>query len=126
MTIFIFGNPDLASDALTLRILPELKKRFPHIIFEVKDPQEEWDIPEELVMIDTIVGIEKVSIVTDIKKLIPPPTISLHDFDVASYLHYCKKLGKLKKIKIIGIPPTILETEALPAVEEIIVSSILP
>ena len=109
----IFGNSDLSFDSLPLKILPSLKEKFPDIKFAVKDPNEEWEMPEELVIIDTVLEIENVTLIEDLNNLTLPPGISLHDFDVASNLVYLKKLGKLKKIKIIGLPPTISETEAL-------------
>lgn len=111
--IFIFGNPDLDFDSLPLKILPSLKAKFPGINFEIKDPNEELDIPEELIIIDTVEGIGKVQIFDDLEKFTSHPHVSLHDFDLYSQLKYLKKLGKLKEIKIIGIPPTISEKEAL-------------
>ena len=123
MTIFIFGNPDLAFDSLPLRILPGLKKRFPQVKFEVRDPNEEWDAPEELILIDTVFGIERARIFDDLKNFENSPRVSLHDFDLLSHLRYLRKLGKLKKVKIIGIPPTISEKEALEQVSAILRAS---
>lgn len=129
MTIFIFGNPDLSFDSLPLRILPELKKRFPEIKFEFKDPNEEWEMPacagrpEELILIDTVFGIKQARVFDDLKHFENSPRVSLHDFDLITHLHHLRKLGKLKKIKIIGIPPTISEKEALEQVSTILRAS---
>lgn len=112
-TIFVFGNQDISQDALPLRILEGLKKLFPDAQFKTLDPNEEWEAPEELTIIDTVIGINRVKIFSDIDQFFNPPRISPHDFDVASHLKYLKKLGKIKKIKIIGIPPTISEEEAI-------------
>ena len=120
MTIFIFGNPDLAFDSLPLRILPGLKKRFPQVKFEVRDPNEEWDVPEELILIDTVFGIERARIFDDLKNFENSPRVSLHDFDLLSHLRYLRKLGKLKKIKIIGVPPTISEKEVIKQIAAIL------
>mgnify|MGYP001591749371 CR=1 FL=1 len=116
MKIYIFGNKDLEFDSLPLRILPELKRRFPQIEFEIKDPNEELDIPEELIIIDTVSGIDSVKVFSDLKNFAAHPNVSLHDFDLYSNLRYLGKLGKLKEIKIIGVPPTISEKKI---VEEI-------
>lgn len=118
MTVFIFGNPDLLTDSLPLRILPKLKKLFGpstsrRIEFKIQDPNEEWEIPEELIIIDTVLGIKKVTIFSDLKQFEQTPTNTLHDFDALYNLRYLQKLGKLKKIKIIGLPPTMSEEEAI-------------
>lgn len=120
MTIFIFGNPDLAFDSLPLRILPELKKRFPEIEFKVLDPNEEFEAPEELILIDTVFGIAQARVFGDLKNFENSPRVSLHDFDLITHLRHLQKLGKLEKIKIIGLPPTISEKEALEQVSVIL------
>lgn len=104
MKVFIFGNPDLQFDSLPIKILPELKKRLPEIIFEIKDPNEEWDIPEEFIAIDTVLGLSKPMVFEDLENFSGSPCVSLHDFDALANLKYLKKLGKIKKIKIIGLP----------------------
>ena len=125
MTIFVFGNTDIEIDSLPLKILPQLKEKFPQIDFEIKDPNEEWLIPEELVIIDTVLGIENPTVFNSMKEFITSPRISLHDFDALSNLLYLEKLGKLKKIKIIGLPPTISEAEAVEEISKFI-NSIQP
>ena len=113
MKIFVFGNPDLDFDSLPIRIISELKNNFPDISFETKDPNEEWEIPENLIVIDTVSGIDKAVVFDDIDDFAISPAITLHDFDAGTYLKYLKKLGKIKKIKIIGLPPIISEEEAV-------------
>lgn len=113
MTIFIFGNPDLAFDSLPLKILPKLKENFPNIYFEVKDPNEEWDSISDVIAIDTVVGLRKVETILDLDMFTPPPRISMHDFDAFSNLKYMQKLGKIGKATIIGIPLDMKEDEAL-------------
>ena len=102
--IFIFGNQDLKFDSLPLKILPELRQRFPKIDFEVKDPNEEWDIPDNLTIIDTVEGIKDVTVFEDLENFEKAPRLTMHDFDAYANLLLLKKLGKLKKIKIIGVP----------------------
>ena len=112
MQIFIFGNPDLEMDSLPLRVLPALKSRFPDIDFIVLDPNEEWKIPEEMVMIDTVVGIKELTIFDNLQTFVEAPRVSVHDFDAFFNLIYLQKLGKLKKIKIFGIPPEMEKNKA--------------
>lgn len=118
--IFIFGNPDLNFDSLPLKILPFLKAKFPDINFEIKDPNEELEAPEELTIIDTIEGIDQIKIFDGLENFIGHPHVSLHDFDLYSQLKYLKKLGKLKRIKIIGLPPILSEKEAIKEVSAIL------
>lgn len=120
MKVFIFGNPDLHSDSLPLRILPQLKKIYPCISFEVKDPNENWEVIENSVVIDTVTNLKKVKLFSDLEHFSNPPRISLHDFDVISHLRYLKKIGRLGQIKIIGLPPMISEKNALDAAKKIL------
>jgi hypothetical protein len=111
-TICVFGNPDLEMDSLPIRLLPALKNSFPDIDFIVLDPNEEWKIPDEMVMIDTVVGIKELTVFNDLKFFVEAPRVSVHDFDAFFNLIYLQKLGKLKKIKIFGIPPDCKQEEA--------------
>ena len=122
MEIYVFGNPEIENDSLPLKILPELQKNFPEIKFEIKDPNEEWEIPEELTIIDTVLGIDEIKIFEDLKSFSKSPNISLHDFDVYSNLRYLEKLEHLKKIKIIGIPPIISQEKAVEEISKILKS----
>jgi len=113
MIVYVFGNPDLPADSLPLKILPGLEKKMPQVRFVVKDPNEEWDVPEELVVIDTVEGVKDVTVFDDLTKFVAAPRVTMHDFDALTNLRYLQKLGKIKKIKVIGIPATIPENEAL-------------
>lgn len=125
MNIFIIGNRDLAFDSLPLRILPKLKKRFPKISFKIKDPNEEWDASKELTIIDTVKGIKEVQVFSNLDSFIPSPTVTLHNFDAFTQLKLLEKLGKLSKIKIIGIPPIISEKKAFQQVSVILTANLL-
>lgn len=120
MKIFVFGNIDLEMDNLPLRILPELCKKFPEIEFVVKDPNEEWEVPEELVVLDTAVGIKEVTIFESLEKFSKVPRVGMHDFDALTNLRLLQKLGKIKKIKIIAVPQNISESEAIEKISEIL------
>lgn len=113
MTVYLFGNPDLKIDSLPIRILSQLKNNLSHIDFQVKDPNEEWEIPEELIIIDTVLGIKNIQIFTELAQFSATQHVSLHSFDLITQLLYLQKLGKIKKIKIIGIPPIMNESEAI-------------
>lgn len=106
MKIFIFGNPDIPDDSLLVRLIPQLQKEFIDIEFIHLDPNEEWgDIPGHFIIIDTVQGADRVVVFDDLEKIQKTPLVSLHDFDIAANLKWLKKLGKIKKITIIGVPP---------------------
>lgn len=104
-TIHIFGNPLLDFDNLPIKLAPKLRKIFPEIDFIIADPNENLEpINKELIIIDTVEGIKKVAVIDDIEKLETSKIYSLHDFDLAFNLKLLQKIGKLKKVKIFGVP----------------------
>lgn len=61
---------------------------------------------EEVVIMDVVEGIDKVTVITeeDLDKLVLPPRSSAHEYDLGFQLRYLKKLGKIHRVKIIGLP----------------------
>lgn len=113
-TIHIFGNLLLDFDNLPLKIAPKLEKFFPEIDFVITDPSENLEpIDGELIIIDTVEGIKKVVLIDDLEKIQTQEIYSLHDFDLAFNLKLLQKIGKLKKIKIFGVPMNGDEKEVL-------------
>lgn len=122
MTVFVFGNPDLPGDALPLMILPRLRERFPGSTFETKDPNEEWEVPEHLTVIDTVQGIDRVTAFPSLELFDRTPNLTVHDFDALSQLRLLQKLGKLKSVRVIGVPPDAKPDAVLPTVVELLSS----
>jgi hypothetical protein len=121
MTVFVFGNPDLPADSLAVRILPELRGKFPEIDFRLKDPNEDFELPEGVVVIDVVAGLEGPRVFSSFDDFQTPPRMTLHDFDLFGHLQLLKKLGKLSsKLKIIGLPPMMSEKEAIACVTVIL------
>ncbi len=108
-SVFIFGNPDLPEDSLPLRLLPALRAAFPDVAFEVLDPNEEWEVPRHVVIIDTVVNLAEVAVFHDLSAFIAAPRVTCHDFDAYANLLLLKKLGKIEEVTIIGVPPTATE-----------------
>lgn len=102
--IYIFGNPDVEVDSLPLKMAPKLQKLLPAVQFEIKDPNEEWDAPEDLIIFDTAMGIKEITVFNNLEKFIAAPRVSVHDFDALANLRLLQKLGKIKKIRIVAIP----------------------
>ncbi len=115
-TVFVFGNPDLAMDALPLSLVEELHRVRPDLSFVVKDPNEDWNIPRTLLVIDTVVGIDRVTIFHGLKDFVAAPQVSVHDFDAYANMRLLEKLGKLDEVMIIGVPVGISSDNALTAI----------
>jgi Ni,Fe-hydrogenase maturation factor len=117
MKIYVAGNKLVEEDNLPLRILPLLRKEFPDTIFEELDPSE--NLPaEDLIIVDTVAGIKDVELFSSLDSFSSNKIYSPHDYDLFFELKLNEKLGKLKKIKIIGIPPSLKEAEAFERVKD--------
>lgn len=120
MRIFIFGNPDRKDDSIPVKLLPQLEKDFPEHTFISQDPNEDWDTSEPFWVIDTVHGLKEIMMFDSLDQFVEAPRMSMHDFDALTNLRFLQKLGKLPKIKIIGIPPTISEDKAFEAIASIL------
>jgi hypothetical protein len=118
--VYVFGNIDVDNDSLPLRIMPKLQEKFTEIHFEIRDPNEEWEVPEEFVVIDTVIGIKGVKVFKTLDKFLSAPRVSMHDFDFLTNLQYLCKLGQIKKVKIIALPPHFDEERAIECVSSIL------
>ncbi|OHA00672.1 MAG: hypothetical protein A3H71_03485 [Candidatus Sungbacteria bacterium RIFCSPLOWO2_02_FULL_48_13b] len=121
--VFVFGNQDIEPDATPLLILPELRQKLPDIEFIELDPNEEWGEDRNITVIDTVEGIKEVTVFDDMSDFVSAPRVTMHDFDALANLRLLKKLGKIEKIKIVGVPPTISKQEALGKVSAILLST---
>jgi hypothetical protein len=104
-TIYLVGNLLLEEDSLPIELKPHLEKQFPQIKFKEYDPTE--DLPEDtkdLIIIDTVEGLDKPQIFTDIDQFSSQKTYSMHDFDLGWSLKLYKKLRMFETLTIIGIP----------------------
>ncbi|MBI4136623.1 hypothetical protein HY469_01020 [Candidatus Roizmanbacteria bacterium] len=105
MKIFVFGNEILETDNLAPSLMLELSSRFPDIEFIHADPTENWWQGEkELVILDTVVGIKKVTVFNSLDAFEKQAQITPHDYDVYMDLLLMLKMGHVQKIKIVGIP----------------------
>jgi ADP-heptose:LPS heptosyltransferase len=118
--IYIFGNPDLKLDSLPITLLPKLKAQFPLHIFTILDPNEEWDVPKDMIIIDTVVGIEKMTVFKNLASFLQTPKVTCHDYDAYTNLQFLMKLKKIDSVSIIGIPPYMTQEEALESLTKLI------
>lgn len=108
MKIYVFGNEDVANDRSAIVVSDKLKSEFPNITFIPVKPNEDLPFADEnnVILLDTVQGIDAVTLIEDkdLEKLVLPPRGSVHDFDLGFQLKYLKKIGKLGKVTIIGLP----------------------
>ncbi len=121
MKILVFGNPLIEKDSLALRILPKLRDTFPNIEFKEIEPSESLEKEgKNLTILDVGENIDKVEIIDDIDKLQIGRIYTLHDFDLTYNLKLLKKIGKIKKVKIICIPQDMDENKAFSQIQFIL------
>jgi Ni,Fe-hydrogenase maturation factor len=123
--ILVFGNPLLKTDSLPLRIITDLRKKFPEITFQEFDPNENLEKEgRELSIIDAVEGIDKVTLITDIDSIKTSRIYSMHNFDLGYSLKLLKKLGYIDGVRIFGVPMKISKKEALKQLSDLITSSL--
>lgn len=118
--VYVFGNTELKCDSLPIEMVPELRKRCVECDFQIKDPVEEWDVPEDLWVLDTVLGLKDVHVFCGLDEFTQFPKVTVHDYDALSNLLLLKKLGRLKNITIIGVPPNMQKEHVLDSISKIL------
>lgn len=105
-TVYVLGNSEESLDQEAVRLIPELMKSFPHINFIHFDPTEEFpeNTSDKLILMDTVIGLDKVTTFNNIDYWKLSPRVTVHDYDLPIMLGILKKIGKIRNITIIGIP----------------------
>src|SRR5215212_1200772 len=108
MNVYVFGNEYVAEDKRAVEVARELEDTIEGISFVFVSPNEDVPFVDEprVVILDTVQGLQDVAVVggNGVDGLLLSPRGSVHDFDLAFQLRYLKKLNKLGKVTIIGIP----------------------
>ncbi len=108
MRVFVFGNEFVKEDSKAINFLKKIDGKLNSVEFIIVNPNQ--DLPfegeEKIVILDTVEGIDKVEIFNEqqIDKIKLNKSVTVHDFDLGLQLKYLKKIGRLKKFTIIGIP----------------------
>ena len=108
MNVYVFGNEYVEEDKRAIEVARDLEDTVEGISFVLVDPNEDVPFVDEpqVVVLDTVQGIRDVALLegVGIDGLLLSPRGSVHDFDLAFQLRYLKKLSKLGKLTVIGIP----------------------
>ena|SRR3989344_8015463 len=108
MNIYVFGNKLIPEDSQVVTIIPSLEKKFPHISFIHADPTGNWWRGDRnFTIIDTVLGINSVTIFTSLEKIEATKSITVHDYDLYMDIQLMKKLKKIDTFTIIGVPVSV-------------------
>lgn len=121
MKVLVFGNPLAKVDSAAVKIAEKLEGKVPGIEFVKFDAAEDLEKEgEELVIMDAVVGLEKPRLISLEELELSSNPVSLHGFDLLWSLLLLKKLGKVKKATIVGVPAKKSVKESLPEVEKLL------
>jgi Ni,Fe-hydrogenase maturation factor len=105
--LLCFGNPYLSEDNLALEVGDAIiKDKIKGLeVIKCVAPDEVMSyIGKDFFILDVVKGMKKVMLISDIDRLQSGDLVSLHDFDLGFFLKLMKETGKIKDVKIIGIP----------------------
>lgn len=107
MKVFVFGNQDEESDSIAEKAAEFLDGKIKGINFQKINPNDDLPVSESSpVILDAISGVDQITLIDEnnLENLVSSPKTTVHDYDLGFQLKYLKKLGKLEKITIIGLP----------------------
>ena len=93
-------------NSIAFKVMRRLKKEFPKIEFKEVGDVEDVDCEgKDLDIIDTVPGIERVTLIDDIDDLHINKSCSTSDSDRPLALRILKKMNIIESVRIVGIPP---------------------
>lgn len=105
MKISVFGNADLKEDSAALKLIPYLKKKYPKAEIKIEDPGEGLRPADDWLIVDVCRGINKITEFDDLDRFAAARRISVHDYELATELKLLQKLGKIKRLRVLAVPP---------------------
>lgn len=108
--IYVFGNPDLDEDSVAIKVSNQIIAQMSGDDLEFVFVKPNEDVPfagQDLVVImDAVEGIDEPKIFSenDLDKLVLAPRFSAHEYDLGMQLKYLRKIGQIKKVRIVGLP----------------------
>lgn len=121
MKVLVFGNPLAKVDSAAIKIADRLSGKLQGIEFVRFDTAEDLENEgKELVILDAVVGLEKPRLIELSELELSAQPLSLHGFDLLWTLLLLKKLGKIRKATIIGVPAKRPVKESLGKVEKLL------
>ena len=121
MRVLVFGNPIAREDSAAVKAAEKLQGKIKGVEFVYFDTSEDLEKEgKEIVVLDAVVGLSSPRLVELSELELSERPLSLHGFDLLWSLLLLKKLGKIKKATIIGVPAKKPIKESLPEVEKLL------
>lgn len=103
--VLVFGNRDLPCDSFAHKVADHIHlERVRFIRCTVPDTVLDYLDRDNVYILDVVQGISDVILIHNIKDLVAQKALTLHDFDLGSFLLLLDACGTAGKIRIIGIP----------------------
>lgn len=123
-TILCFGS-EVHGDEESLRLCDSLAK---HHDFDFVKCDSAIDImsyvDSDLIIMDNVRGLDKPRLFTRIEDFKRFESVTTHDIDLGTFLHVLDGMGRLKNIRIIGVPVDMKKSDALREVKKILSSQL--
>lgn len=103
ITVLCFGKEAIKGDMLAKEIADELVIDGIEFV-KCSNVDDLLSYSGNVYIMDVAKGLKEVTLIEDITKLEVNKLISLHDFDLGFFLKLMNEIGKIKNVKIIGIP----------------------
>jgi hypothetical protein len=102
--IYCFGNEFIENDEVAKALGQRIGsyKSFEFVIAE--SPNEILNATDEVWILDVVKGIKKTTLIENSRDLELAKSITCHDLDLGFYLKLLSETGKIKAIKVIGLP----------------------
>ena len=121
MRVLVFGNPVAERDSSAVKIADMLEGKLAGIEFVRFDTAEDLEKEgSEVAIMDAVAGLRSPRLISLEELELPEKPLTLHGFDLMWNLLLLKKLGKIKKAVIIGVPASRPVKESLPKVRKLL------
>src|SRR3989338_780391 len=121
MRVLVFGNPVAERDSSAVKIADMLEGKLAGIEFVRFDTAEDLEKEgSEVAIMDAVAGLRAPRLISLEELELPEKPLTLHGFDLMWNLLLLKKLGKIKKAVIIGVPASRPVKESLPKVRRLL------
>ena len=123
LRVLVFGNPLAKVDSAAVKIADKLSGKLAGIEFFRFDAAEDLEKEgEELIILDAVVGLSSPRLITLEELELSSNPVSLHGFDLLWSLILLKKLGKVKKAVIVGVPAKQSAAKNVDAVKKLLLA----
>jgi len=123
LRVLVFGNPLAKVDSAAVKIADKLSGKLAGIEFVRFDAAEDLEKEgEELIILDAVVGLSSPRLITLEELELSSNPVSLHGFDLLWSLILLKKLGKVKKAVIVGVPAKQSAAKNVDAVKKLLLA----